>query len=48
MKGDGNLPKIVINLPMTYEKLHCKVELGVKVSEILQTDFDTHTDPVTL
>ena len=25
-EGGGTLPQIVINLPWTYEKLHCKKE----------------------
>ena len=44
-KGGGTLPKIVINLPMTYEKLHCKGNHnGSAVSDIL---WYIHIDTVT-
>ena len=44
-------PKIVINYPKTYEKLHCKGEpyriTGLRDPSV-QTYRHTHTDPVTL
>ena len=37
-KGGGIIPKIVINLPRTYRKLHC---IGSAVNEILLVQIDT-------
>ena len=44
-------PQITIKLPMTYEKLHCRVEsyqLNGYRDPLVHTDRHTHTDPFTL